>query len=154
MRRPLVAGNWKMNCDATEAAALIDALKSEKLQAGVEAMIAPTSVNLAAAVQATKDSTIEVAAQNMHQAASGAYTGEISAAMLKSVGVNTVILGHSERRAYFGEDEAQLAQKVDAALSAGMQVIFCFGEVCLTSKSCSHIAMSSRYASAILELFG
>ena len=138
MIRPLVAGNWKMNCDATEAAALIDALKSEKLQAGVEAMIAPTSVNLAAAVQATKDSTIEVAAQNMHQAASGAYTGEISAAMLKSVGVNTVILGHSERRAYFGEDEAQLAQKVDAALSAGMQVIFCFGEVLENRKGGKH----------------
>jgi triosephosphate isomerase len=91
-------------------------------------MIAPTSVNLYRAFDATRSSSIEVVAQNMHFAENGAYTGEVSASMLKSVGIQTVILGHSERRAYFHETDELLAKKVDAALANNMRVIFCFGE--------------------------
>jgi triosephosphate isomerase len=130
MRKNIVAGNWKMNKNAGETAQLISDLKSEL--AGVtpngRVIIAPTFVNLVGAVTATEGSAIEVSAQNMHQAASGAYTGEISADMLKSIGIKTVILGHSERREYFGETDELLAEKVDAALANGLEVIFCFGE--------------------------
>lgn len=91
-------------------------------------IIAPTFVNLPAAVKRSKKSKVEVAAQNMHQANNGAFTGEISAEMLKSIGVKTVILGHSERRAYFGETDALLAEKVNTAMAHKLEVIFCFGE--------------------------
>jgi len=91
-------------------------------------IVAPTFVNLSSAVDHLEFTPINVAAQNMHQAESGAYTGEISADMLKSIGVNTVILGHSERRAIFHETDALIASKVDTALSHDMTVIFCFGE--------------------------
>lgn len=150
MRRPLVAGNWKMNCDAAQSESLVDDLKAEVLQDGVEIMIAPTAVNLAAAVNNAAGSHIKVAAQNMHQAESGAYTGEISADMLKSIGVKTVILGHSERRAYFGEDEALLAQKVKTALDKGMQVIFCFGEVLEDRKADKHFDVVAQQLSGAL----
>ncbi|WP_374957552.1 triose-phosphate isomerase [Gilvibacter sp.] len=153
MRRPLVAGNWKMNCDKQESAALIAALKNEQLKDGVEVMVAPTFVNLAAAVDQTAGSKISVAAQNMNQHASGAYTGEISGAMLKSVGVDTVILGHSERRAYFGEDEALLAEKVKAALAVGLQVIFCFGEVIEDRRAGKHFdVVADQLKGALYDL--
>ena len=83
-------------------------------------------------------SVVEVAAQNMHQAKSGAYTGEISAEMLTSIGLKSVILGHSERREYFGESDALLAEKVNAALANNLEVIFCFGEVLEDRKSGNH----------------
>ncbi len=117
-----------MNKNREETARLIGELKTAIPRSEAEVIIAPTFVNLAAAVSELEGSFIEIAAQNMHFAENGAYTGEISADMLKSVGINTVILGHSERRAYFGEDDALLAKKVDAALKAGMRIIFCFGE--------------------------
>ncbi len=138
MRKNIVAGNWKMNNDLAASKALVQGLKKE-LEAGksdnTRVIVAPTFVNLAAVVEEAKGSAIEVAAQNMHQEASGAYTGEISADMLKSVGVEIVILGHSERREYFGEDDALLAKKVDAALANGLEVIFCFGEELADRKS-------------------
>ena len=93
-----------------------------------EIIVAPTFVNLASAADHVEFTPITVAAQNMHQAESGAYTGEISANMLKSIGVSTVILGHSERRAYFNETDAALANKVDTALKHNIRIIFCFGE--------------------------
>ena len=128
MRKQIVAGNWKMNLNATESQELIDALKAQTLNDGVHVAIATPYVHLAAAVTQTAGISIDVAAQNMHQAASGAYTGEVSAAMLEGIGVKTVILGHSERRAYFHETDALLAEKVNAALENDMNVIFCFGE--------------------------
>jgi triosephosphate isomerase len=94
----------------------------------VRIIVAPTFVNLESAADHLEFTHIEVAAQNMHQAESGAYTGEISAGMLKSVGVNIVILGHSERRTYFNETDATIAFKTDTALQNDMEVIFCFGE--------------------------
>ncbi|XCF05506.1 triose-phosphate isomerase [Tamlana crocina] len=128
MRKQIVAGNWKMNNDLAQTETLITALKSQKNTSNAEVMIAPTATNLWQAYNSLKNSNIEVIAQNMHFAENGAYTGEISANMLKSIGINTVILGHSERREYFNETDELLAKKVDAALAKGMNVIFCFGE--------------------------
>jgi triosephosphate isomerase len=129
MRQKIVAGNWKMHKNAEETEDLLNEL-IDQLPNDVEAQIivAPTFVNLASAVDHLEFTNIGVAAQNMHQNENGAYTGEISAAMLKSIGVNLVILGHSERRAYFHETDAILAQKVTTALKHDMTVIFCFGE--------------------------
>ena len=128
MRKNIVAGNWKMNNDLSETQNLLTALKNETNTGSAQVIVAPTYVNLSATVDSLKDAAITVAAQNMHQASSGAYTGEISASMLKGIGITTVILGHSERRAYFYESDELLAQKVDTALANDMRVIFCFGE--------------------------
>ncbi|MDN3676585.1 triose-phosphate isomerase [Flavobacterium paronense] len=129
MRQKIVAGNWKMHKNAEETEDLLNELIA-KLPNDVEAqvIVAPTFINLASAVDHLEFTNIAVAAQNMSQFESGAYTGEISADMLKSVGVNIVILGHSERRAYFHETDFILADKVTTALSHNMTVIFCFGE--------------------------
>ena len=135
MRKHIVAGNWKMNNDLSQTEVLINAMKKQVKTSDAEVMIAPTFTNLWQAFQSTKDYDVEVIAQNMHFAESGAYTGEVSASMLKSIGVNTVILGHSERRAYFNETDETLAKKVDAALENEMRVIFCFGEELADRKS-------------------
>ncbi len=129
MRTKIVAGNWKMNKTFPEAQQLIQNLLSEvKPSKEVEVIIAPPFVHLHKAVEITSASDITVGAQNMHFADSGAYTGEIAADMLLSIGVNTVILGHSERRAYFGEDTEILKQKALQAYEKGMTNIFCVGE--------------------------
>jgi len=129
MRTKIVAGNWKMHKNAEETEDLLNDL-IDKLPNDVEArvIVAPTFVNLSSAVEHLQFTNIGVAAQNMHQSESGAFTGEISADMLKSIGVNIVILGHSERRAYFHETDALLAEKVNTALKHELEVIFCFGE--------------------------
>ncbi len=129
MRQKIVAGNWKMHKNAEETEDLLNELIG-KLPHDVEAqvIVAPTFINLASAVDHLEFTNIAVAAQNMSQFESGAYTGEISADMLKSIGVNIVIIGHSERRAYFHETDFILADKVTTALSHNMTVIFCFGE--------------------------
>ena len=100
MRKQIVAGNWKMNNDLSETQDLITGLKAIPKTSDAEVIIAPSFVSLFNAFESLRDTDIHVAAQNMHQSESGAFTGEISAQMLKSVGVKTVILGHSERRAY------------------------------------------------------
>lgn len=139
MRTKIVAGNWKMHKNAEETEdllnALIDKLPTDK---EVRIIVAPTFVNLSSAVEHLQFTNIDVAAQNMHQAENGAYTGEISADMLKSIGVSTVILGHSERRAYFHETDSMLAFKVDTALKHDMNVIFCFGEELKDRQSDNH----------------
>ncbi len=129
MRQKIVAGNWKMHKNAEETEDLLNEL-IDKIPTDLDqrVIVAPTFVNLSAAADHLEFTTIEVAAQNMHQAEGGAFTGEISASMLESVGVKIVILGHSERRAYFHETDALLANKVDTALKHEMEVIFCFGE--------------------------
>jgi len=138
MRTKIVAGNWKMNNDLAQTQALISDLKKQIQTSNAEVMIAPTFTNLYSAFEALRHTNIEVVAQNMHFAKNGAYTGEISAKMLKSVGVQTVILGHSERRAYFNETDELLTQKVDAALENKMRIIFCFGEELEDRKSGNH----------------
>lgn len=153
MRKQIVAGNWKMNLDAAQSVELIDALKKESFDADVSVAIATPSVHLASAVKQTENSAISVAAQNMHQATSGAFTGEVSATMLKSIGVNTTLLGHSERRAYFHETDELLAEKVNTALENDMEIIFCFGEELDERKSARHFdVVSSQLSKALFHL--
>ena len=138
MRKKIVAGNWKMNNDIKKSLLLISDLLGKLPQTEAEVMIAPTFVNLIPSVEAVKNSKIEVIAQNMHFAESGAYTGEISADMLTSIGVKTTILGHSERRAYFNETDESLSKKVDTALKHGIRVVFCIGEELADRKANKH----------------
>ena len=135
MRKQIVAGNWKMNNDYVDSEILVSKLLGQHKHSYTEVIIAPPFTNLLASINALKGSSIKVAAQNMHFAESGAYTGEVSASMLKSIGVETVILGHSERRFYFNESDDLLAKKVDTALAHDMRVIFCFGEELKDRKS-------------------
>lgn len=135
MRKQIVAGNWKMNNDLVHTESLLSDLKKQTQTSNAEVMVAPTFTNLYHAFEALRTTNVVVVAQNMHFAENGAYTGEISASMLKSVGVETVILGHSERREYFNETDELLAKKVDAALTNDMRVIFCFGEELTDRKS-------------------
>jgi triosephosphate isomerase (TIM) len=128
MRKKIVAGNWKMNNDLQQTETLLDEIIANKPNTIAKIVVAPSFISLTTAVAKTHGTDVIVAAQNMHQAESGAYTGEVSVNMLKSAKVNTVILGHSERRAYFGETNALLAKKVDTALAHGLTIIFCFGE--------------------------
>ena len=155
MRKNIVAGNWKMNNNAEQTQQLVNDLKAsldgQELNARV--IIAPTFVNLSSAISFTENTVIEVAAQNMHQAESGAYTGEISGDMLKGIGIDSVILGHSERRTYFGEDDALLKEKVNAALAKGLEVIFCFGELLEDRKSGKHFdVVESQLKNVLFDL--
>lgn len=130
-RRVIVAGNWKMNQNLMEAFRLASEIitASSVLEGNISVVLAPPSLYLHAINGMRKDCPqCKIAAQNCHYAANGAYTGEISAPMLKELGVDCVILGHSERRKYFQESHDFLAKKVDAVLANGMEAIFCCGE--------------------------
>jgi triosephosphate isomerase (TIM) len=128
-RIPMIAGNWKMNKTVAEAEEFIQGLLPRVSTAdGVDVAICPPFTALQAMVDSTRGSRVAVYAQNMHQAESGAYTGEVSAAMLTELDVTGVVLGHSERRQLFGETDKALAMKVPAALAAGLQVVLCVGE--------------------------
>ena len=156
MRKKIVAGNWKMNNDKKATKQLIKQIKKNINSLPLEetrVIVAPTFVNLSSAVKRAKKSKIEVVAQNMHQAKSGAFTGEISADMLKSIGITTVILGHSERRTYFGETDSLLAEKVNTALENGLEIIFCFGELLEDRKSNNHFKIvESQLKNALFHL--
>ncbi len=128
-RQPLVAGNWKMHKTVAESEAFIQGLLPRLTTAdNVDVVICPPFTSLEAMVDSTRGSRVEVYAQNMHEEGSGAFTGEISAAMLSQLDVHGVILGHSERRAYFGETDEALSNKVVAALEAGLAPMLCVGE--------------------------
>ena len=157
MRRKIVAGNWKMNKTLKESKKLIKDLRKEvkhlHLDKDIRVIIAPPFVNLQKASKMLKDSKIKVAAQNMNQNESGAFTGEVSAAMLKGIYVDTVILGHSERREYFGENDEILKAKVDTALKNKMKIIFCFGEVLEERKKGDHFTVvESQIKHALFHL--
>jgi triosephosphate isomerase len=132
MRKKIVAGNWKMNLDYNEGLSLFSEITNmvkDELTGKQEAVICSPFIHLHSLVQMAKGyDKVSVGAQNAHQAESGAYTGEVSAKMLKSIGVEYVILGHSERRQYFGETNELLATKTDMALKHGLKPIFCIGE--------------------------
>ncbi len=156
MRQKIVAGNWKMNNNEAESTKLIkeinDAISNTTLD-NTRVIVSPPFVNLSASINAAKDTSIEVVAQNMHQAKSGAYTGEISAEMLKSVGVKTVIIGHSERRSYFNETDEILAEKLNAVLANDMEAIFCFGEQLEERKLDNHLLeVGSQLRNALFHL--
>jgi triosephosphate isomerase (TIM) len=128
-RIPLIAGNWKMNKTVAEAEAFIASLLPRVSTAdGVDVGVCVPFTDLQAVVDSTRGSRVEVYAQNMHQAPSGAFTGEVSATMLVELDVHGVVLGHSERRQLFAETDRALAEKVPAALDAGLKPILCVGE--------------------------
>lgn len=136
LRKAIIAGNWKMNKTRPEAKELIEALKPLAADAGCEVVICVPFTNLETAVELTKGTNIKVGAQNCHFAKSGAYTGEISADMLVEVGVEYVVLGHSERRQYFGETDETVNKRTKAALEAGLKPIVCVGEL-LWERECN-----------------
>jgi triosephosphate isomerase len=128
-RRPLIAGNWKMNNTNAEAAAFLEAfLPDAGGRPDVEVAICPPFTALRTVAERTAGSAVIVGAQNMHEQESGAFTGEVSAPMLRELGVEAVVLGHSERRQLFGETDSALQRKVPAALEAGLLPILCVGE--------------------------
>lgn len=128
-RQPIIAGNWKMYKTTSEAMAYISELLGLVADVNdVEIVLCPPFTCLAEARRMTDSSNILIAAQNMHYEKEGAFTGEISASMLREIGVTDVVLGHSERRGYFGENDTDLARKVAAALSAGLRPTLCVGE--------------------------
>ena len=129
MRKPIIAGNWKMNKTRPEAKALIGELIPLVKDADCGVVICVPFTNLETALDATKGTNIKVGAENCHWAKSGAFTGEISADMLAEMGVEYVVIGHSERRQYFGETDATVNQRVRAALDSGLKVILCVGEL-------------------------
>jgi triosephosphate isomerase len=129
LRTPLIAGNWKMHKTVAEAEEFIAALLPQVSTAdGVEVAVCPPFLALPAVVDSTRGSRVAVYAQNMHQQPEGPFTGEVSAPMLVEAGVQGVILGHSERREYFGETDKALQLKVPVALEAGLVPILCVGE--------------------------
>ena len=128
MRKPIIAGNWKMNKTPSEARELVTALAPLVADAKCDVVVCTPAVNFAAVSEAIKGTNIKLGAQNMHWKESGAYTGELSAAMLKECGVEYVILGHSERRQYFGETDATVNLRTLAAVKAGLTPIICVGE--------------------------
>ena len=128
MGKYVIAGNWKMNKTPAEATALISELKPLVADAKCDVVVGVPFVDIPAALEATRGSNIGVAAQNCYWEKSGAFTGEVSADMLREMGVGYVILGHSERRTYFGDTDATVQKRVRGALDAGLTVILCVGE--------------------------
>ena len=143
-RTIMAAGNWKMNKTPSEAKAFVEGLRGLVADAGSEVVVGVPAVCLPAVVEAAKGSNIKVAAQHVHWEASGAYTGEISCAMLKDINVDYVIIGHSERREYFGETDEMINKKARAILDAGMLPIICCGES-LTQREQGVTAEHVRY---------
>lgn len=129
LRKAVIAGNWKMNNTRVETKALIEDLIPLAKDAGCDVVVCVPFTNLETAVNLTKGTNIKVGAQNCHFEAKGAFTGEISASMLTEMGVEYVVIGHSERRQYFGETDATVNKRLKAVIDAGMTAILCVGEM-------------------------
>jgi triosephosphate isomerase len=129
MRKKIIAANWKMNKDVNETSEFFSTLSRElNAFSGAEVVVCPPFTALQAAVKASQGTSFKIGAQNLHYENDGAYTGEISARMIKSLGIPYVIVGHSERRQYFGETDEIVAKKLKKALAEGLKVILCIGE--------------------------
>ncbi|MDB4014608.1 triose-phosphate isomerase [Flavobacteriaceae bacterium] len=153
MRKKIVAGNWKMNNGLSETIELINDLKQNLSNSDVKVMIAPSYPFLKIAVDQVGDGSIEVVSQNINDNKSGAYTGEVSIYMLNSIGVNTTLIGHSERRAYYNEDDALLLKKINLALESNMNIIFCFGEELKDRKSNTYFdIVKSQLENTVMKL--
>ncbi len=154
-REKIIAANWKMNKTFHEGLALIVELNMLLAQKPTyhTVVVAPPYIHLQSAQFTLADNDVKLAAQNCHQAEEGAYTGEISAAMLESVGVSYVILGHSERRQYFGETDELVAQKIQAATDAGLKVIYCCGELLEVRQQENHFQLVKQQITTALQGF-
>ena len=150
-RTPFIAGNWKMHFTHGEAAALAAALATRLgACAGVRVMVAPPFTALQAAAEALRGSAIELGAQNVNPEAGGAHTGEVACGMLAALGVGVVIVGHSERRHLYGEDDALIARKLRAVLDAGLEAILCVGETLAEREADAAAAVVARQLRAAL----
>ena len=154
MRKKIVAGNWKMNLTVNEAESLVKEL-NQKVKEGVKAdqlIVFPSFTNLVSVVNSI-DYSINVGAQNSHESKSGAYTGEVSVDMIQSTGATVILVGHSERRAYFGETNELLAKKVDAVLAADMQAVYCCGETLPEREANNHFrVIESQISEGLFHL--
>ena len=128
MRKPIIAGNWKMNNTASEGVALVKAIAPLVKDASCDVVVCVPAIDIPAVSEALKGTNIGLGAENVHYAEKGAFTGEISAAMLKEYGVKYVIIGHSERRQYFGETDETVNKRTLTAIAAGLTPIVCIGE--------------------------
>ncbi len=155
MRKKIVAGNWKMNTTVAEGVALAKAVaaKSAEVPANVGLIVAPPFTHLVSVAEALKGSKVELSAQNCADKAKGAYTGEVAADMLVSAGCQWTILGHSERRQYYGETDAKLVDKVRLALDNGLGVILCVGEMLEERKAGRHFAVVTEQTENVLFHF-
>ena len=138
MRKKIVAGNWKMNNSNSDTNELLNKLIEYRFPSEIRVIVCPSFTQLGFVHEKLQNTNIDVASQNMHFADHGAYTGEISAKMIKSSGISTTILGHSERRLIFNETDEILIKKVETAIKENMQVIFCVGEELSDRKSKNH----------------
>lgn len=153
-RRPIIAGNWKMNNTIAEGVALVKELMPLVKDAkDVDVVACPTATALAAVAEAVKGSNIHIGAQNVHWEKSGAYTGEISTAMLKEIGVDYCVLGHSERREYFGETDEGVNKRAKAAYAAGITPIICCGEPLEIREANTYIDFVTKQIKAALDGF-
>lgn len=153
MRRLLIAGNWKMNCGPYDAAELLEGLieKKSEIDENVDVLVCPPFVSIGMAVKYLYDTDIQVGAQNLHFEENGAYTGEISGSMLAESGCNYVIVGHSERRQYFGETDKTVNKRVHKALEHKLAPIVCVGESLEQRKSDKHFGLVKNQITAALH---
>jgi len=152
MRKPIVAGNWKMNKTAAQALELVAGLKAELgRMTAVEVVVCPPFTALAAVGPALRGTALALGAQNVHWEKSGAFTGEVSAEMLAEAGVQYAIVGHSERRQYFGETDAHVNRRARAALAAGLIPILCVGETLVEREAGRTLAVVERQVRQGLE---
>ena len=153
MREKIIAGNWKMNHNKRETELslqkIIQKIPDKK---NTTIMVAPAFVNLEKAIEITQNSPLEIIAQNMHNEKNGAFTGEISADMLKSIGINTTIIGHSERRTLFKETDEFIFEKIKSALKNNITTIFCFGEKLKDRKKNQHFNLIQKQFQFLLQL--
>ena len=152
MRKKIVAGNWKMNTTVTEGAALAKAIVSRvnEVPADVTLVVAPPYTHLTVVAQALAGSPVLLSAQNCADEAKGAYTGEVAAAMLQDAGCACTILGHSERREYYGETAEKLVKKIALAFANGLQVIYCVGEKLSEREAGKHFDVVGEQLSSVL----
>lgn len=153
MRRFLIAGNWKMNGGPYDAAELLEGLKAKKaeLNENVDVLVCPPFVSIGMAANLLHDTDIQIGGQNLHYEENGAFTGEISGAMLTESGCNYVIIGHSERRQYFGETDATVNQRVKKALEHKLAPIICVGESLEQRKTAEHFDLVENQVKAGLK---
>ena len=151
MRKKIIIGNWKMNNDKQETENFLLKLKNKTWNKEIEVKVSPSFVSLENAQKILRNSPVEVVAQNMHYEKNGAFTGEISCKMLKSINVNSVIIGHSERRLLFYENDEIIKRKIKTALNNEMKVIFCFGESLEDRNKKKHIKTITKQLDVIMS---